>query len=155
MFVQTLNTLQAKGYFVKFLEESFENRYIFECTMYFTDTAEDGTPTNPLCIDVSTSTIYDGKCIACNASLMEGGIPSRPKKRGSIECPLCLGWTEPWSISMRTYRGIFKIDWEEKRVDYLFPPAPDPPLSIPSIRSKELIEERKSALLSEIDVSTI
>jgi hypothetical protein len=143
-----LASLQSKGYFVQIIGPGpSEHTLLLECTMYFTDTTEDGTPTNPLCLGPKESILYEGHCFACRASLMESGVPSRPQKRGSILCPLCNEWTAPWSIRMRKYQGVFRVFPEEKRVDYIFPQNADSPGTIPSIRSKDMIVQISNVLI--------
>ena len=136
-----LNPLQAHGYFVHIVGQGQQpNTLLLECTLYLTDTGEDGTPTSPLCIDPTESTIYEGRCIACQASLMEAGVGSRQQQRGSIACPLCSGWTLPWSIRTRKFQGEFQLIPEENCVDYIYPKGADPLQGTPRIRSKEQIE---------------
>ena len=137
-----LASLQSKGYFVQIIGPGpSEHTYLLECSMYFTDTTEDGTPTNPLCLGPKESILYEGHCFACRSSLMESGVPTRPQKRGSIVCPLCNEWTAPWSIRMHTYRGMFQLFPEEKRVDYISPRNAYSTNTNPSSRFKEMGKE--------------
>ena len=136
-----LYPLQAYGYFVHIVGQGKQpNTLLVECALYLMDTGEDGTPTSPLCIDPTESTIQEGHCIACQASLMEAGVGSREQQRGSIACPLCNGWTLPWSIRMRKFQGVFQLIPKENRVDYIYPQGADPLNGTPSIRCKEQIE---------------
>lgn len=144
-----LNPLQAHGYFVHIVGQGQQpNTLLLECTLYLTDTGEDGTPNNPLCIGPAESIVHEGRCIACQASLMEAGVGSRQQQRGSIVCPLCSGWTLPWSIRTRKFQGEFQLIPEENEVDYIYPKGADPLNGTPRIRSKEQIELICDALSS-------
>lgn len=144
-----LNPLQAHGYFVHIVGQGQQpNTLLLECTLYLTDTGEDGTPNNPLCIGPAESIVHEGRCIACQASLMEAGVGSRQQQRGSIVCPLCSGWTLPWSIRTRKFQGEFQLIPEENEVDYIYPKGADPLNGTPRIRSKEQIELICNALSS-------
>ena len=144
-----INPLQAHGYFVHIVGQGQQpNTLLLECTLYLTDTGEDGTPNNPLCIGPAESIVHEGRCIACQASLMEAGVGSRQQQRGSIVCPLCSGWTLPWSIRTRKFQGEFQLIPEENEVDYIYPKGADPLNGTPRIRSKEQIELICNALSS-------
>lgn len=107
---QHLESLRSEGYFVSiFGPGKIPDTLIMDCKIYLTDSDEHGGATRPLCVWPEEPIIWEGKCTGCKASLLEDGVGSRPFKRGSVVCPLCNGWTEPWSIQVRHYRGVFKI----------------------------------------------
>ena len=104
-----LEALKQEGYFVVSRGEHAPGILVMECKIYLTDTDENGGATRPLVILPDEPLIWEGKCRGCNALATEAGVGARPFKRGSIKCPLCASWTEPWSMQERVYRGLFKL----------------------------------------------
>ena len=101
--------LRSHGLFVTvFSQGGSTDTYIVDCTVYLTDTNEDGSPALPFCISPSDSLRDDeGDCVCCKANPKD--VKERVLKRGSILCPLCNSPTAPWSLISRHFRGIFKV----------------------------------------------
>ena len=104
-----LSNLSARGYFVKILGEdnNTHGRLIIDCAVYFTDTHDDGTPSNPLCYEHgSPFRNAQNQCVACEQ--LPPSFGGRDWSPGSVVCPLC-SWTTPRFFRKRHSRGIFQI----------------------------------------------
>ena len=105
-----LANLSAQGYFVSIFGEDNNNpgALIIDCAVYFTDTHDDGTPSNPLCYEYATPRRNaQNQCVACEQLPPTfGGLEWSP---GSVACPLCSCWTAPRFFRERHTRGIFQI----------------------------------------------
>ena len=96
--------LRAHGYFVSIFGESDTPlSLIIDCSVYVTDSGEEGTsvlrhmPGDP--------TTEDGACIACSAFQGE----RREWKTGCVLCPFCLNYTQPWALRRKSFREVFTV----------------------------------------------
>ena len=107
-----LANLSARGYFVTiFGEGTTPGTLIIDCAVYFTDTHDDGTPSNPLCYEPeSPRRNAQNQCVACEQLPPTSvGSAAREWSPGSVACPLCSSWTAPRFFRERHTRGIFQI----------------------------------------------
>ena len=101
-----LEPLRSQGMFVRIVGQDWQpGTLIIDCNVYLTDTDESGGPTNPFCItSQEPKRAADGRCVCCDQ------IGHGPEyQRGSVKCPLCNATTMPWSITERSFRGLFQI----------------------------------------------
>ena len=107
-----LANLSARGYFVTiFGEGTTPGTLIIDCAVYFTDTHDDGAPSNPLCYEYgSPRRNAQNQCVACEQlPVTTLGSEAREWSPGSVACPLCSAWTAPRFFRERHTRGTFQI----------------------------------------------
>ena len=97
--------LWEQGYFLSVFGEDTDG-LIIDCVMYFTDFDEETGSHTLLRTNPSEPTYQEGSCVTCARMQEEKG----EWKNGSIMCPRCCKWTKPWTITKKSYRGIFKIN---------------------------------------------
>ena len=101
-----LKPLRSEGLFVTIFGLNSPNTYVVDCTLYFTDTAEDGGPANPFSYDIKQAlcTKPGNPCICCEQ------VPTTERKTltyNSIPCPLCFSSVESSKLKRRNFRGLF------------------------------------------------
>lgn len=103
---QFLKPLRSEGLFVTIFGLNSPNSYVVDCTLYFTDTAEDGGPANPFSYDIKQPlrTKPDNACICCEQVATE---ERKTLINNSIPCPVCFSSVEPNKFKRRTFRGVF------------------------------------------------
>ena len=108
-----LTPLSAQGYFVTIFGEdnNHPGALVIDCAVYFTDTHDDGTPSNPLCYENgSPLRNAQNQCVACEQlPPTTMGSAAREWSPGSVACPLCSCWTAPRFFREHHTRGIFQI----------------------------------------------
>jgi len=94
-----LKPLREEGLFVSIMPK--EDDLIVECRIYITDRDEETRTTTILEVHGDNVRDDSDRCIACKARLCQ----MRSPLRGSISCPLCGSYTEPYSLVEKVYRG--------------------------------------------------
>jgi len=133
-----LAPLRAHGYFVSiFGEHDAPLSLIIDCSVYVTDSGEEGTsvlrhmPGDP--------TTEDGACIACSAFLGE----RREWKTGCVLCPFCSNYTRPWALCRKSFREVFTVV-PGKPATLVRPPIANMPSE--RMTSQHMIESISNAL---------
>ena len=103
---QFLKPLRSEGLFVTIFGLNSPNSYVVDCTLYFTDTAEDGGPANPFSYDIKQPlrTTPHGACICCEQ------VPTTEtvsRIYNYVPCPVCFSSVEASKLKRRTFRGVF------------------------------------------------
>ena len=103
-----VSALSSEGYFVNICSEVEEkNTLIVECSMFFTDTDENGDPARPFCIEKDEPRLTkDNRCVACDE------IPCMylsERITNSVICPICSSHVKKGAFKTRRFRGIFRI----------------------------------------------
>jgi hypothetical protein len=101
-----LASLSAQGYFVTVFSGDTET-LVIDCDMYFTDTDETGGPASPLCLGPGDARRDSNlRCVGCDQLPQNTGTSW---SKGSILCPVCGMWTQPYTLKQRHFRGVFKL----------------------------------------------
>lgn len=105
-----MESLSGQGYFVTLFSGDTDT-LVIDCQMYFTDTDEGGGPASPLCLGPEHAR-RDSKfrCVGCDQlpqNMVASG--SRQYMKGSILCPVCGAWTQPYMLKERRFRGVFHL----------------------------------------------
>jgi hypothetical protein len=104
---QFLQPLSAQGLFVSIFGWNDPTTLIIDCTLYFTDTDEQGNPASLFTVDSVDKMRHprdaDNRCICCE-QLPQNTVVY---KHGSITCPVCSAWTKPGTLRQRHFRGLF------------------------------------------------
>ena len=106
-----LKPLRSEGLFVSIYSLNSPTTYVVDCTLYFTDTGEDGEPASPFSYDIQQAlrSKPDNACICCEKLPIP--LDEMPVYRklncNYIPCPLCSYPVESTKLKRRNFRGIF------------------------------------------------
>ena len=141
-----LAPLKEQGYFITvFGEGSQENSLIVDCSMYFTDTDEDGGPAKPFCYEKGDPLRNEmNQCVACDQVQEE--YKQTHWRNGSVMCPMCAAWTTPWTFRQRSFRAVFKLLPGAKAIIQEKPPGYKDEWSSKWMTNTEMIEVIAEAL---------
>ena len=109
---QSLLPLRTQGLFVDIFGWNDRTTLIIDCSLYSTDTDEQGNPASLFAVDsvdkMHNARHTNNRCICCDQLPQHTvGSDPMPYRHGSITCPICSAWTKPGTLRQRSFRGLF------------------------------------------------